>query len=115
MGTALDGPAANWFREEVEYAHFVDGFPWTFTEAMCSLYARFVRTGMAQRIAERFDNVHYSATRGGVNTLYNELIRYANRMAQPPDAYSITRRFMRELPPDISSVLEYVYMMSAES
>lgn len=115
LGTALDGPAADWFREEVEHAHFIEGTAWTFAEAMCALYARFVRAGTAQRMAERYDSVHYSAARGGINTLYNELLRYANRMAQPPDTYSIARRFLREMPTDVSSVLEYIYMMSAES
>lgn len=115
LGTALEGPAADWFREEVEHSHFVEGRLWTFTEAMCELYARFVRAGTAQRMAERYDSVRYSASRGGINTLYNELLRYANRMASPPDAYSIARRFLQEMPTDVSSVLEYIYMMSAES
>lgn len=69
MGNNLKKEALRWYRDEVEL-HLED---WTFTTAMCALYARFVRAGTSRTAAKKYDSVRYQAD-GGVNSLYNRLL-----------------------------------------
>jgi len=51
----------------------------------------------AQNAAEKYDKTRYSSERGAL-VFYNDMRRCAARMVQPPDDYSMRRKFINGLP-----------------
>ncbi|KAI0337175.1 hypothetical protein BDW22DRAFT_1349346 [Trametopsis cervina] len=72
------------------------------------------RRATAQLASDRFDQVRFQATTG-VTGLSNELIKHASRMIQPPDPYSMRRRFMSALPSNVARQLIQVHRLTAEN
>lgn len=82
----------------------MQGVHWTFSDAVCSLYIRFVRGGNARKAALLFKTIQFSRAQG-VNGWYNELTRHARQMVQVPTEYDIAHQFYWGLP---SNMRHYV-------
>ncbi|KIM51038.1 hypothetical protein SCLCIDRAFT_54133, partial [Scleroderma citrinum Foug A] len=83
-GACLEDLAAQWFDQEVEGPDQV--IPnWTFEDLICALFVHFI---------------HESSERGAL-MFYNDIKCHAARMVQPPNEYSIRRKFINGLPMSI--------------
>ncbi|KIK12765.1 hypothetical protein PISMIDRAFT_120298, partial [Pisolithus microcarpus 441] len=81
-GTCLEGMATQWFDQEVDSPDRMVR-DWTFEDFVCTMFTRFIH--------------EYSPAKG-VLAFYNDLKHRASRMVQPPDEYSMKRKFINGLP-----------------
>lgn len=110
----LTGEAQEWWQEEVLNAVFHGRRSWTFRDAMCALYTRFVRKGSSQTAARQFRRTRYSKSKGGANAFYNRIVKYAGRMVIHPDDYTMSSKFYDGIPPAMSSALTKIYQLTPE-
>ena len=68
---------------------------------------------MAQNAATSYKKTRYSRAKGAL-AYYNDLCRHASRMVQPPDKYSLKRKFFEGLPEDLIENLLKSRRVSAE-
>src|ERR1700676_5021576 len=68
---------------------------------------------MAQNAATSYKKTRYSRAKGAL-AYYNDLCRHASRMVQPPDKYSLKRKFFEGLPEDLIENLLKSRRISAE-
>ena len=54
-----------------------------------------------QNVAEKYNKTRYSSERGAL-TFYNDIKRHAAWMVQPPNEYSVQRKFINGLPMSIA-------------
>lgn len=113
--TTLSGEAMEWWTEQVINRHFHGVRTWTFSDAICSLYSRFVRQGSSQNAALSFQRTKYSKSKGGANHFYNRMLKYAGRMIVYPDAYTLARKFYNGLPAAMAESLTKIYRLTAEN
>ena len=98
-GACLEDLAAQWFDQEVEGPDQV--IPnWTFEDLICALFVHFIHEVSMQNAAEKYDKTRYSSERGAL-MFYNDIKCHAARMVQPPNEYSIRRKFINGLPMSI--------------
>src|ERR1700723_3434620 len=97
-GTTLTRLAATWYADEVESWNQTTRV-WLFEELICHLYKRFIHE-VAQNAATSYQKTKFSKTKGAL-AYYNELKCHASRMVQPPDEYSMKRKFLGGLPDDL--------------
>jgi len=95
-GACLEDLAGQWFDQEVESPDRTIRH-WTFEDLVCALFVRFIHKASAQNAAEKYDKMRYSSERGAL-VFYNDMRRRAARMVQPPDDYSMRRKFINGLP-----------------
>jgi hypothetical protein len=111
-GTTLAGLAATWYAVEVEAWNRRTN-KWIFEDLVCELYKRFIHEVTAQNAATSYQKTKYSRAKGAL-AFFNDLQRHANRMVQPPDEYSMKRKFLQGLPEDIVENLLKSRRVSAE-
>lgn len=111
----LTGEAQEWWQEEVLNAVFHGRRDWTFRDAVCAMYTRFVRKGSSQTAARQFRRTKYSRSKGGANAFYNRILKYAGRMIVYPDDYTLSSKFYDGIPPAMSSALTKIYQLTPES
>src|ERR1700720_54136 len=111
-GTTLTGLAATWYTDEVESWNRATRV-WLFEELICHLYKRFIHEVTAQHAATSYQKTKFSKTKGAL-AYYNELKHHASRMAQPPDKYSMKRKFLGGLPDDLVKDLFKLCRVTAE-
>jgi len=111
-GQFLEKQALDWYTQEVTMP-FRIVFAWTFQELICAIYVRFIHEATAQNAADKFEQVKYSHSKG-VLAFYNDLQKFAVRMVQPPDEYSVRRRFLSEIDPKIRETMLVSRGISAE-
>jgi hypothetical protein len=111
-GTTLAGLAATWYADEVE-AWNQRTNKWIFEDLMCELYKRFIHKVTVQNAATSYQKTKYSCAKGAL-AFFNDLQRHANHMVQPPDEYSMKRKFLQGLPEDIVENLLKSRRVSAE-
>ncbi|KIK21926.1 hypothetical protein PISMIDRAFT_103166, partial [Pisolithus microcarpus 441] len=80
--TCLEGMAVQWFNQEVDSPDCMI-HDWTFKDFVCTMFTQFIH--------------EYSPVKG-VLAFYNDLKHRASRMVQPPDEYSMKRKFVNGLP-----------------
>ena len=98
-GACLEDLAAQWFDQEVKGPDQV--IPdWTFKDLICTLFVCFIHKASTQNAAEKYDKTRYSSERGAL-VFYNDIKRCAAWMVQPPDEYSVWRKFINGLPMSI--------------
>ena len=98
-GACLEDLVAQWFDQEVKGPDRV--IPdWTFEDLICTLFVRFIHKASMQNMAKKYDKTRYSSERGAL-AFYNDIKRCAAQMVQPPDEYSIWRKFINGLPMSI--------------
>ena len=111
-GTTLTGLAATWYADEVEaWNRRVQ--VWYFEDLVCEMYKRFIHEVTAQNAATSYQKTKFTRSKGAL-AFYNELQRHASRMVQPPDKYSMKRKFLKGLPEDIVEGLLKARRVSAE-
>src|SRR6202041_1121537 len=98
-GTTLTGLAATWYTDEVEAWNQTTRV-WLFEELIFHLYKRFIHEVTAQNAATSYQKTKFSKTKGTL-AYYNEIKRHASHMVQPPDEYSMKRKFLGGLPDDL--------------
>lgn len=113
LGDLLSKQALQWYNSEVR-APERKRKRWTLLDVVYALQERFVHKATAQLASERYERVRFSAATG-VAGLSNEIMKHADRMVQPPDAYSLRKKFMGALPPNIATHLILVYKLTAEN
>lgn len=111
----LSGEAQEWWTEQIVNDHFHGRRSWVFVDAVCAMYARFVRQGSSQNAAMSFWRAQYLRSRGGATQFYNRLCKYANRMIVHPDEYTMSTKFYDGLPRDIASSLARIYGLRPET
>ena len=100
MGACLEDLVAQWFDQEVGRPDRV--IPdWTFEDLICSLFVCFIHEASMQNAAEKYNKTRYSSEQGAL-VFYNDIKRRAARMVQPPDEYSVRRKFINGLPMSIA-------------
>ena len=111
MGQYLKGPAMEWFNTIVDDSTRPQ--QWTFEKAVLGLFSRFFHQSTTIQATQKFENVKY--VRGeGVAGLANELLKWADRMVEYPDDYTLRRAFYNALPTRISLILGPTRGMSPE-
>ena len=111
-GTSLTGLAATWYADEVE-AWNRKIWEWSFENVICGLYKRFIHEVTAQNVANSYKKTKFSRSKGAL-AYFNDLQRHASRMVQPPDEYSMKRKFLDGLPEDLVENLLKARQVSAE-
>ena len=100
LGQYLKGKAAEWYNDTIDTA-MVHGPRWTFSEAVCALFERFLHHVNAGGAADKFYDVKYTKDKG-IHGLWDELVKHAQRMPQPPDDYTFARKFVESLPSEVA-------------
>ncbi|KAH9840957.1 uncharacterized protein C8Q71DRAFT_854806 [Rhodofomes roseus] len=113
LGQFLKGKAADWYNDTID-TPTANGRPWTFLDALCGLFDRFLHHATASTAADKFYAAKYTKE-AGVNGLWDYLIKYAARMPIPPDDYTFARVFTEALPSDIGVPLFQAKNVSVES
>jgi hypothetical protein len=99
VGNLLRGVAADWYNVEVEATSRVVQ-EWSFEDLICALYKRFMTEATAQSATDQFYAVRFNKTKGAL-AFYNDLQRFAGRMVERPDGYTMRRRFLEGLPHEL--------------
>jgi hypothetical protein len=97
LGNYVEGSAADWYAADVDNPDRIDLEPMKFTDAICAMHRRFVRTATANNAVTQYDKVEYSAS-DGVEGFYYRLDKLANRMIERPSDYSFRLRIFDGLP-----------------
>ena len=77
------------------------------------MYKRFIHEVTAQYAANSYAKTKFSHSKGAL-AFYNELQCHASHMVQPPDEYSMKRKFLKGLPKDLVKNLLKSRCVSAE-
>jgi Retrotransposon gag protein/Zinc knuckle len=94
LGTCLTGEAQEWFHRNVpRFDRQVRD--WTLETVIQGLQKRFLHTLTYHHVSNKFDAVMQGTKT--VQELMNKLTKYAARMIQQPDEYTIRRRFVSAL------------------
>src|ERR1700683_215379 len=80
---------------------------------MCEMYKGFIHEVTMQNTATSYQKTKFSCSKGAL-AFYNELQHHASHMVQPPDKYSMKRKFLKGLPEDILKGLLKARHVSAE-
>ena len=112
LGQMLTGQALIWYNSVVDNPNRVES-DWTFIKAVIAMYTRFVHKSTVLTATEKYEAVRYTKN-GGAAQLANDLTRYAQRMVEVPDGYTLRRRFWELLPEEITVNLGRARLMSAE-
>src|SRR6201999_3837582 len=103
LGSFLDKDALHWYNDEVTGLHH-SSTKWTFEKVILGLFARFVQATTMHVAAEKFEATNYDPAQG-VRAYKAELQRWGSRMTQPPNSYTLRKKFLNGLPPDIISAM----------
>ena len=77
------------------------------------MYKRFIHEVTAQNVANSYAKTKFLYSKGAL-AFYNELQCHASCMVQPPDKYSMKRKFLKGLPEDLVENLLKSRCVSAE-
>src|SRR5882762_321968 len=77
------------------------------------MYKQFIHEVMAQNAASSYKKMRFSRSKGAL-AFFNDLQRHASHMVQPPDEYSMKRKFLQGLPNDLVENLLKLRGVSAE-
>lgn len=99
LGQYLTKEARSWYDDAIDSLDGV-GRAWTFEQAICALYRRFIHRSTARSAAERFHTTRYKKETGVIG-LWDLLWSLARKMPRVPDDYTFKHRFVDALPEDI--------------
>src|SRR6266481_7019353 len=94
LGTCLSSDTQEWYVCNVEH-HGQAIREWTLESALKGLQEKFLHSLMHRHVATKFDATRQGS--GTVQDLLNKLEKYASWMVDPPDLYTIRRRFLAAL------------------
>ena len=84
-----------------------------FTDIIIELHRQFVRQATVQLATEKYEATTFRASTG-VSGLYTEMMRHATQMIEPPGKYVFRRKFLRELPDEMTSTILRTSKLTAE-
>ena len=111
-GTTLTGLAVTWCTDKVE-AWNRRTRKWYFEGLICSMYKHFIHEVTVQNMSNSYTRTKFSHNKRAL-AFYNELQCHASHIVQPPDEYSIKRKFLKGLPKDLIENLLESRHVSAE-
>ena len=79
----------------------------------CSMYKQFIHEVTVHNMANSYTRTKFSCSKGTL-AFYNKLQCHASHMVQPPDEYSMKRKFLKGLPKDLVKNLLKSRCVSAE-
>src|SRR6266481_6098141 len=91
LGTCLSGDTQEWYFCNVKH-HGRAIQEWTLESALKGLQEKFLHLLMHRHVATKFDTTWQGSST--VQDLLNKLEKYALRMVDPPDPYTMCRRFL---------------------
>ncbi|OJT04654.1 hypothetical protein TRAPUB_4599 [Trametes pubescens] len=99
LGQYLVKEARIWYDDVIDSIDGVGKY-WSFEQAVCALYKRFIHKSTARSAADKFYHVKYRRETG-VSGLWDTMIALARKMPELPDNYSFKTTFLEALPDDI--------------
>ncbi|KAJ7656208.1 hypothetical protein B0H17DRAFT_1213813 [Mycena rosella] len=90
----LDRHALDWFISEVEPINHDSEIAHGLASILCLMHEQFVTSATAQQATKEFEVVCYNSATG-IEKLVSEFICMANKMREPPLAFTVRQRFMR--------------------
>lgn len=122
LGAFLEGEALRWFRATVQ--HVPSGFQvettdplstrWSFMQVVNGLYQRFIHEASISEMSDKFYQIKYIPSKG-VQSMFEELERWATCMPTPPDIYTFKKQIMLLVPSDICNDMTKIKGVTAES
>lgn len=97
LGIYLTGAANDWFFMEIDNPRRHQDNSITFSDCICAMHRRFVRTATANNAVAEYDAVAYLPAEG-TEGYYYKLDKVANRMIERPSPYQFRLRFHEGLP-----------------
>ncbi|KAF7968478.1 hypothetical protein HWV62_30501 [Athelia sp. TMB] len=97
LGLYVDSVASDWFHTEIDNPARRYDSPLSFSDCICLMHKRFVRTATANDAAIKYNAVRYLASEG-VEGLFYKLDAAAERMIERPNDYEFRRRLFNLLP-----------------
>ena len=82
-------------------------------DLVCEMYKQFIHEVTMQNAATSYQKTKFSCSKG-VLAFYNKLQCHTSRIVQPPNKYSMKRKFLKGLPEDIVKGLLKARHVSAE-
>lgn len=111
MGLQLEGPAKEWFDEEVQGPYSTG--QWTFLWAVLGLYKRSI-TQLNPIKAHESYKAYQKAKGQSISSYARGLIRLASQMVQAPSDYEFKWHFLEGLPPTTLALILSFRGLSAE-
>jgi hypothetical protein len=111
-GSCLKGRAETWFNHEVERPQRIIR-DWTFEFVALGLQQAFITTATLLQAVQKYAQIRFSREHG-IHAFYRDLLMWAGRLAQYPDAYSFKQRLMNGLPTEYRNHLVLYEGISAE-
>ncbi|THH19186.1 hypothetical protein EUX98_g8824 [Antrodiella citrinella] len=93
LGQLLKKDASEWYLQVIQPREQ----DWTFRDALCALFTRFIHRSSVQIAEEKFNTVKYTKS-GGVADLANRILTYAKKLPEMPPQYFLKSKLLRELP-----------------
>jgi hypothetical protein len=75
-------------------------YDWTFEDALCALYDRFILPTMMHEARAGLKQARYNSSTG-VQAFYDALIDYVQQMMTHPDDYTLIEKFLEGIPDDM--------------
>ena len=111
-GSCLKGQAETWFNHEVERPQRIIR-DWTFEYVALGLQQAFITTATPLQAVQKYAQIRFSRE-NGIHAFYRDLLMWAGRLAQYPDAYSFKQRLLNGLPTEYRNHLVLYEGISAE-
>ncbi len=96
LGQFLTGAARDWYDEVIDNEQ-VTGRVWIFVDTIGAMFKRFIHRSTARNAADKFLAAEYTKE-GGVNGLWEYMIKWSMKMPSTPDDYTFNRKFVDALP-----------------
>ena len=111
-GSCLKGQAETWFNHEVERPQRIIR-DWTFEYVALGLQQAFITTATPLQAVQKYAQIRFSRE-NGIHAFYHDLLMWAGRLAQYPDAYSFKQSLLNGLPTEYRNHLVLYKGISAE-
>ncbi|KAJ7625122.1 hypothetical protein DFH06DRAFT_1142425 [Mycena polygramma] len=104
-GVFLEGDALQWFTTEVDNPRYPGRNQLDFTEIICALHRRYVKSASAQRATRAFEAVRYDPATGPEKFMSNMILR-GQAMVEMPSDFLLKDRFLKGIPNWLSKELK---------
>ncbi|KAJ6517366.1 hypothetical protein C8R47DRAFT_1063055 [Mycena vitilis] len=112
-GVFLEGDTLQWFTTEVDNPRYPGRNQLDFTEIICALHRRYVKSASAQRATRAFEAVRYDPTTGPEKFMSDMVLR-GQAMVEMPSDFLLKDRFLKNIPSWLSKELKMRRGVTAE-
>ncbi|KAJ7708590.1 hypothetical protein B0H16DRAFT_1746156 [Mycena metata] len=109
----LEGNALQWFTTEIDNPRVHGGNPLHFSDVICAMHGRYVKSSSAQRATRAFENVSYRPDKG-LEKFASDLIAKGGAMIEIPSEFTLKDRFLKGIPKWIGRELKMRRGMTAQ-